>query len=158
MSGVETMAILAGGTMALGQVSAAQASAEAAQRNAGLKRLQAEELLSRQEINEQIILEESKRLELGYGSAFAATGREGAGLGGIMQIRKNTMDNIANSRRDAEFKAKMLRLGADIESDLASDSLVAGLIGAGGTLLSGGLQAYNMYRGPSNPKSLPGVP
>jgi hypothetical protein len=54
-------------------------------------------------------------------------------------------ENIANSRREAEFKAQMLRAGADIDSQLASDSITAAWIGAGGTAISSGANIYSAY-------------
>jgi len=128
-----------------GQISGAAARKGAAEKDAYHKRLQADELLSRQAINEQIIREQSEKAGLRYGSAFASTGREGAGIGGILEIKEAAEESIKNSRRDAEFKASMLRIGADIDTQLASDMMTAGYFSAGGTLLSSGADIYGKY-------------
>ncbi len=151
------MFLLGTAMTAYGQISSAAAQADAQRADAAAKRLQADELLARQAINEQIMREQSTRAELTYGSAFAATGVEGGGLGGIMRLRKTTLENIALSRRDAEFKAKMLRMGADVQSELASDMMTAGIISGVGTIAQSGLQVANLYKGPKSPKPIPGV-
>ena len=75
-----------------------------------------------------------------------------------MEIRKNTAMTIANDRRDAEFKAKMLRAGANVATQLASDEAASGYITGAGTLISGGLRAYDYMKGPSSTtQSLPSV-
>ncbi len=142
---------------AYGQISSASAQAEAQRADAAAKRLQADELLARQAINEQIMRDQSERMESSAGSGSAMSGLEGGGLGGIMSIRKTTLENIALSRRDAEFKAKMLRMGADVQSELASDMMTAGIISGAGTVAQSGLQVANLYKGPKSPKPIPGV-
>jgi hypothetical protein len=159
MSGMEPVLIgmaIAGGTAnAAGQVSAAKSQAEAAQKDAAIKNMQADELLSRQQINEQIMREQADRLELGYGSLAADTGGAGTGIGGVLKIRQDVEQNISNSRRDAEFKAKMLRAGAAVETSLASDGVTASYLGAGGSILGGAASAYKLYSGPSRATDLP---
>lgn len=126
---------------AYGQVSAASSAAEAQQADAAAKREQAGELLQRQAINERIMQEQAERQQSAAGSGSAMSGLEGTSLGSIMTIRKTTLENIALSRRDAEFKAKLLRQGADVQTDLASDMITAGYISGAGTLLQSGLSA-----------------
>lgn len=148
MSGIEiALAAAAVGGTALnvyGNISGANAQEEAAQRNAALKREQADELLDRQIINERIMRRAAEKAERGYVASFASTGRGGGGVGGVLQIKEELEENIANTRRDAEFKAKMLRAGADIETSLASDAVSAAWISGAGTILTTGAQAYGM--------------
>jgi hypothetical protein len=162
MSGVEiglgAVAAVGVGTKIVGDIVGANAQADAAKREAALKNQQADELLSRQSVNERIMLEQDQQAEHEFGAAFASTGREGGGIGGMLTIHKNTLDAIANTRRDAEFKAQMIRAGAESDIQLASDRTTASYITGAGTLLSAGAQAYNLYKGPSsNPQQLPQV-
>lgn len=148
-------AIAGTGLSIYGQIRAAQAQEEAAQREAALKEMQAQELLGRQLINERIMREQGLQAESNYATSFASSGREG-GLGGQVQIYTNTMESIRNSRREAEFKAKMLRMGADIELGLASDRKTAGYITGAGTAIGAIPQLYSSLRGPGKVTSLPG--
>lgn len=165
MSGLELglfTAISAAGTLTstVANIAGGVSKAEALKKEAGLKNLQADELLSRQAINEEAIREQGERLALGYGASFASTGRDGGGIGGMLRIKKDIEDNISNNRREAEFKAKMLRAGADVDLSLSSDSITSGLLTGTGTLLGGIGSLYKQYRdydaGPSKPKPLPG--
>lgn len=159
MTGIEEGAAIIGvGTAIYGAISSAEAKADAAKRDAALKGQQADELESREKVNEGIIQHQSDLAQLRFGSSFAATGREGGGIGGIMEIQKNTALTIANSQRDAAFKAKMLRQGADIATSLASDDLAAGYITGAGTFLTGAAKTYSLYNKPSSSTgSLPEV-
>lgn len=158
MSGLEIIAAAGLATSLYGQISGASAKADADRKNAQIKNMEADELLSRQTINEGIMRDQAELQGLGYQSSFASTGREGAGLGGLLTIKKNLDQNLILSRRDAEFKAKMLRMGADIDLNLASDEQTAGYISGAGTLLTGAAKIYDLSRGPSNTtQSLPKV-
>lgn len=140
-----------------GKIAAANAQSQARAQELKLKNIQADEILSREAVNEQVIQDNSKRTESAYSTAFAATGREGAGVGGQIQIHKFTQDQVANLNRDANFKANMIRAGANIEANLASDVVSASYISGAGTLLTSGLRAYDAFKGPSNvPNSLSG--
>lgn len=155
------IAVGAGAVSAYGQIKAGYDKAKADEVNASIKRQQADELLSREAINEQIMSEQAQMQAHQYGAAFAATGREGAGIGGKLRIMSDLQRSIANSKRDAEFKASLLRQGADSDMSLASDAKAAGFISGFGTLLSSGVQAYALhdkYGAPSaNTNDLPGV-
>lgn len=153
------MAAVGGALSLYGTIKGANDQADAVERNSALKRQQADELMARQEINEQIIREQSEKSSLSYGASFAGTGREGAGIGGILQIHRDAQEQILNTRRDAEFKARQLREGADIQSDLASDSITSAWIGAAGGLLATGASTYKAMSPPGGTtQSLPGVP
>lgn len=146
MTGVEILAgvsLLGTGIQTYSGISGASSRAEQMRRENELKRLQANELLARQAINEQIMTRESGRMEGRAITAFASTGREGAGLGDAIQIHNNLLESIANTRRDAEFKASMLRRGADVGDELASDVAAAGWLSGVGTILTGGYDFAN---------------
>lgn len=145
----------------IGQVTGAAEKAEAAKQNAALKDLQANELLARQAINEQIMRDQSEKTQDAYASAFASTGREGGGISGVLQIMRDTEQNISLSRREATFKAQILRTGAEQDMKLSSDIMTAGFLSGAGTLLTGAGTAYDRidrYKAPGEPKNLPGVP
>lgn len=152
MSGVEialAAAAVAGTGMSIyGQISGAQAQAEAAKRNAELKNQQANELLAREAINEAAIRKVAGITATRYSSAAAATGFEGGGVGGQVEIFMNAQDAITNSQREAFFKASMLRQGAEIEASLASDAVTAAWITGAGSLLTTGAQVGSMYAKP----------
>lgn len=147
MTGIEeAVAVVGVGTAVYGAISSASAKASADQKNAALKNQQADELLSRETVNESLIQDQSFRSQLDYGAAANSTGVGGGGLGGIMAIQKATAITIANDQRDANFKAYMLRQGANMDTNLASDTMSAGYISAAGTLLSGGAKVYSAYQ------------
>lgn len=148
--------VVGAGLTLYGQIAGASAQAEAAEKQSHLKNMQADEMLSRQAINEKTMLEQSKRIEGEYANSFAATGGEGAGIGGQMEIHRTTLENIALTRRDAEFKANMIRMGAEIEMSIASDIKTASYISGAGTILTGAAQAYTTLKGPGQSKRLSG--
>jgi hypothetical protein len=139
------MAAVGAGISIYGQIKAAQDKEEAAQFEAYLKGLQADEMMSREAINEGIMRDEAFRSGLAHQAAFSGTGREGGGIGGILTIKETTDRNIQLARRDAEFKASMLRKGADMDQKLASDLMTSGYIGAAGTLLTSSASLYGSY-------------
>jgi hypothetical protein len=161
MSGAEIplliMAVGGTGTQVYGQIAGASAQASAAERSAALKRQQAKELLSREAENEVVIRENGGKLENQFATAYAATGAGGGGLGGILEIHRQTERNILQGKRDAEFKAYMLNQGADIESQLASDTMAASYISGAGTILGLGAKAYGIYGKYSGNEQLPKV-
>jgi hypothetical protein len=160
MTGIETGLLIGaiGGTGLnfAGQLMGASAQADAAQRAAQLKRIQADELEKRELVNEGIIRENSARMENQYSTAFAATGG-GGGLGGVLEIRRQTERNIMNAREDSQFKEYMLRQGADIESQLASDAMTASYITGAGSVLGLGAKFYGIYGKYSGQQELPKV-
>ncbi len=134
----------------VGGLLATNAQSEAADKNAELKREQADELLVRQQINDNIMREQA---DLAGHEALSRSGNSGSadftGIGDMLRIHRDTEANIANNNRDAQFKAKMLRAGADVDTQLASDIQTAGIVSGSGSLLTGAAQAYNIYKGPS---------
>ncbi len=123
---------------------AASAQADAAEREAQMNEMRANELLERQKINEGIMYKQSGVAQHEFGAAFAATGKAGGGIGGQLTIKRNFEESIINSRRAAEFQANMIRMGAEGSRQAASDARTAGWIGAAGTALNA---AGTYYRG-----------
>lgn len=151
-------AVIGAGAAIYGQISAAGAEADAKKRNADFKRFQAQELLEREVLNEEAIASNASDLQLRYGASSAATGFSATGIGGMLKMAQNTNQFLSNARRDAEFKASMLRAGADIETNLASDIATASYItGAGTALLTAGQFANARYQPPSQTAKLPQV-
>lgn len=120
-------------TSIYGQLKGASDRADAARNEADLKRQQADELMSRELVNEQTMNKQSAIAQLQVGAQFH--GLEGGNIGEILNIQNVTRENLVNSRRDAEFKARMIRSGADIDERLASDVQTAAGWSAAGTLL-----------------------
>jgi len=152
--------VIGAGVQIYGQMSAARSQAEAQEREAALKGMQAQELLQRQFINEQLMKDKSQ-----FAEKFAGhyTGLEGYGgrVSGIMRLRKDLEQNLMTSRREAEWKAKMLRLGGEADLKLSSDIQAAGDISAISTGIQLGGRAAYSYSNAKAPspdvKDLPGV-
>lgn len=158
MSGAEVPLALAVGSSvvsAVGGVYGAYASASALEKQAKQREMQANELLARQAINENIMRENELMMEKQAGAAFAATGRDGGGIGSILRMQKVLQSNLEMSRRDAEFKARLMRMGAESDMALASDQITAGWISGGGSLLNGAYQTYKL-KADSDKKTLYG--
>lgn len=116
-------------------VAAAEAAAlkRKAEFERALKNEQADEILKREQINARYIEKEVPRLQGEYATAFAASGRQG-GIGGMVRIKRQIAESLTLSRQDAEYKARMLRAGADIDVTLATE--------AGSRLISGAERGY----------------
>lgn len=135
----ESLAVLGLGINVLGQLNGAAAQAEATRRNAAMKNAQADELLARQLINEEIMREDADYAAL---NVRTADGIDQTGVGQQLWIKKNLQRNLELSRREAEYKARMLRQGADIDMQLGSDLQSASYLSAAGSVLGGGADIY----------------
>jgi hypothetical protein len=95
---------------------------------------------------------------LDAGASFAASGVEGGGIGTKLMIHRNLESNLLNARRDADFKARMLRAGAEADAQLASDIMTAGYIRTGASTIGGAAKvgsSYLKYDKRSKPEGLP---
>jgi hypothetical protein len=92
-----------------GEYESAQAKAEAAQRKAALKRVEATELLQREQINENVMREQAMYAEGDRVSQAGSSGVEGSWFGGMVRMRRDLQFNLETSRREANFKAYLLR-------------------------------------------------
>lgn len=142
--GLGVLAIKTGSEI-YGQIASASAKEDAARRNALLKEQESEELLYRQFQNEQIVRENAdNQVELAYAQA-GMQGGASRGIAEAIEINRITTRNILMSRHEAEYKARMLKQGAEVESQLASDAMSASYITSAGTLLTGAGQGYLDY-------------
>lgn len=129
------------------QMDAADAQAGAAKAQARAKREQAVELLKRARINAERTREQGATLVKGQQASFAAGGVS-ITSGSTLAVMNDTINkverNIEDQLQEANFKASMLQKGADVDTSLAGDIRKAGTIGAIGSLISGGVSAYNV--------------
>lgn len=151
MGAVPLIALAAVGTGLdiYGRISAASAQEDAAQKEAQLKNLQADELLSREAMNENILRERGAEIQSRYVAQNAASGGGGGGLGGVLRLKRDLDNDLMISRREADFKASQIRAGASIESDLSSSLLSSAYIGAAGTLFNSAARTYSILSPPS---------
>lgn len=153
MSGLEIPLLigsLAGtGMQVAGGIMSANAQADAAKRSADLKNLQASELLDRQRINEGIIREKSAQAE-----AHTQASIYSGGLGYAVLQHAETERNVILSRREAEFKAKMLRENAEADLKLSSDAMAAANLSAFGTILGGASRTIAGFQWKTAPDEL----
>ena len=161
MSGLEIPIVLgavsAAGTVVqtISGIQSGLDKAEALNKDAQAKRSQVQEMYERELINEGIMREQGERTILQYG-AYGG-GRTDATLGGIIRMKGNLEQNIALSRRDMEYKKKVIESGADISTDLASDAATTGYLTGFGSLLSGAVQTgerFYKYSAPTNAEKL----
>jgi hypothetical protein len=130
----------------IGSILGGASQADAANENAKIKREQADELLAREEINAEIIRDQARKEKGVLLSQLAGMGGGGSGIGLQLELDRNLALTLSNNRRDAEFKAKMLRRGADIDTKLASDYMTSGIISGVGTVLTGAASSYLDYK------------
>lgn len=151
-------AIIGAGVQIYGQMSAASDQADAQEKEAKLKGLQADELLQREQINEQVMREREQVSELYTGSD---SGTQDSGLGAKLRLQRDLAQNIATSSRESEWKAQMLRMGGEADTRLASDIHQAAGYTAAGTAIgaAGKAASFNYDAIPSTKTtSLPGEP
>ena len=140
MSGLEILAATAliGTTVQVGgMISSAESAEEAAEKLQKLKNKQADELLARNAINERTLRDRMLKEGLQIEARAGASGLVGTALGRKLQLQDEVLKFMVDARRESRFKADMLRKGADIELDLASDALTGTVLTGIGTGLSG---------------------
>lgn len=118
----------------------AEAQARAARKNAQAKREQALELLDRLEVNNQSLLLEGELLKGKQETDFASRGIDvgvGSALSTIEETNSLVSRQLLIDRREADFKVKQLRSGADADVRLAGDVKSAARLAQTGMLLSG---------------------
>jgi hypothetical protein len=141
-----------------GEYQDAQSKAEAEERQAALKRIQAQELMQREQINENVMREQEMYAEGDRVSLAGSQGTEGGWFGGMVRMRRDLQFNLETSRREANFKSYLLNQGAEIDDKLASDTRTAGYISMAGTAVSGAGKVYTAADKPSDKAaSLPTV-
>jgi hypothetical protein len=143
MAAVPAILAIAGtGAQVAGSIVGGNARARAAEEGAKLKKLQADEVLKRSEINIRALQRQKRQLTGRQVSSFAKAGVDFSGS--AIEVLDATEDqfkrDILSARREAAFKADQLRRGADIDTRLASDARAAGIISGVSTGLSGGVR------------------
>lgn len=128
---------------AYGTIAAAQAERDAQLKVNALRNQQAQEILDREKINEEIA---QRQGNLDIADALASRSVSGAGggtgsTGFDVYLHQNLAQQLSLMRRDAEFKASMIRANAAIDMGLADANVRASYIGAAGSILSGGSAA-----------------
>lgn len=158
MTGIEPIligaAVAGTGVSIFGNISAAEQQKKLAERDALLREAQAQELIERESINENALAEQGELTALHYGSGAAASGVEGSGIGGQLRIYQNTVQTISNQRRSAEFQARMIRAGADLEREQAGNAVSSAYIQGAGSLLTAGAQLGYTYAKPTKGTAL----
>jgi len=118
-------AMAVGATISLiGAEQARQDQEDAAKAQAKLKRAQATELLERFEINSKSLERLGQETKAAQQAAYGRGGVD-VGTGAPLLMMEDTYSKIQRQinleKREAEFKAKQLIRGADIEAELAGD-------------------------------------
>ncbi len=142
MGALAIIGAAAAGATIYSQLSSAASQEEAAKKNAELKRQQADELMAREAINEDIMRNQVRIAMKDSAPSQASRGIEGAGIGGQITALNTLQSNLIIAHRDAAYKANLLRQGADVENKLASDQMSAAYISGVGTLLTAGAKTY----------------
>lgn len=152
-AGAAVATVVGTGISLVGQHQAAKAEEAAARFNANQKRIQALELLERFEINSATMRGEAELLKAQQQTSFASKGIDvgsGSALSVIEETNSMTARQIILDRREAEFKAEQIRLGASNDESLASDLRRANNLRMAGTFLSGAGQAASSAGSGSN--------
>lgn len=153
------LAVGAGMVSAIASIEEAEARAEQARREAALKRLQADETLVRAEINAKLMRREGERMQAGQAQSFAASGVDmGASQFGLLrETDRMVSEQIDLMKREAEFRARMLREGAISSDLLADDAETAGMLNAFSSLLGAGAGAARAGGYTSKPAKQPSI-
>jgi hypothetical protein len=140
-----------------GQIKGAEADAEAMRREAASRELEAQEILKRTKINQEIVQEEGDIL-MGNQQTFFSMG--GTMVGSPLMVLARTAHGIAREKRnmqmESEFRASQLRSGAAVSRDLADQRQSAGYLQATGTALTSAYGISSAAPG-KTPKKKPSV-
>lgn len=118
----------------------AEAQARAARQNAKAKREQALELLDRLELNNEALIVEGELLKGKQKIDFAGRGIEttsGSALSVIEETNSMVARQLMLDKKEADFKVKQLRAGAEADITLAGDIKAASRLRQMSTFLSG---------------------
>jgi len=131
-------AVLGAGMSAYGMIKASQDEAAAREAKQASLNMQADELESRQRVNEALMQNESEKMKLAFGAAYAASGKAGTGIGSQLEIQRQTDLQALLQRREAHYQARVLRAGGSLEGGLAASVRSAMPYTVGGSLLTSG--------------------
>lgn len=137
--------LLGGALEFFGNRKARKAQAQAMRRQAALRDMESKEILERAAINIKSVREDTRRLIGEQRSTFAAAGlkMEGSPLDVATSTLNRAEEQIENMQREAEFDAKMVRLGASADRALAGATERAGRYQDFGTVLTSGARVAN---------------
>lgn len=135
------VAAVAGTVMSIkAQKKEAEAQARAARENAEAKRATALELLDRLELNNQALIIEGELLKGKQQIDFAGRGIEttsGSALSTVEETNSMVARQLMMDKKEADFKVKQLRSGAEADIRLAGDIKSAARLKQMGLFLSG---------------------
>lgn len=138
-----------------GQIKGAEAEAEAMRREAASRELEAQEILKRARINQEIVQEEGDILMGNQQTFFSSSGTL---IGSPLMVLERTAHGIIREKQnmqiEADFKAAQLRSGANVARTLADERTQAGNIAAIGTVLTSAYQIGSAIPGKSPSKKV----
>lgn len=117
-----------------------EAEADAYKKQASLLGLQAEELLARAEINNDLIRQEAGKLQGEQIATFAGQGVSTSGLSvlaALEETARQASEEIYRNTRDARYEAGVLGQEADFNRRYAKEAKKSALFDSFGTILAG---------------------
>lgn len=145
MAMVAAGAVVAGTAISVyGQMKAAEDQAKMAEFQQKMANEQADELGYRESVNAALRVGEAKKAALDFGAAYAASGKEGMGIGSQLEIMRQVQIQNALSQHDVRFQQAMLRRGGSLYGMQASATREASKWNAAGSLLTGAGSAANI--------------
>lgn len=154
-------AVIGAGISIYGQLKSAEDQAALDEKKKKIAEEQANEIFVREQINETIRNQATFQAQLQVGSEYAASGKEGAGIGSQLEVKRQADLATALARRDASYQEHMLLEGGSLQGQLADITRQSSYFNAAGTGINLGtrLSQTNMgTTGPSNSQSLPQQP
>lgn len=148
-TGAAAAAIVGTGVSIFGQLKAAKDQKRAARSAAEARRVQADEILARSEINIQELKRQAQGFKARQSAAFASSGVDigsGAPLVAMENTNRVVMSAVENRRKEAAFRAESILRGAALSDQQAEDISKAGKLQAFGTGLSGLAQGLSLLK------------
>lgn len=133
------------GITAGAKIVGAVGESQAAQKDADLKRLQADEAEKSGARQEKLLRQQGQQIEGTQVSGYAKAGLDlsGSPLLVLEDTARQVEEQALVVQHDTAFRAGQLRQGADLADQLGQINLVSGLLNAGGTVLGGAAKAYS---------------
>ncbi len=139
------VAAIGAGVSAYGSIKSANDQSDAMQQDAHLKELQAQEVEREQgaRATEEAIDNQKTLGEIKAGYSESGLGLSGSNLLSLESTYGDMQRQLAEQQKEADYKAMMIRAGASVESQQASNiqtsgyiNAAAGLVKSTGTILS----------------------
>lgn len=153
------VALAAAGTavQVYGQIQSANAQANAATQDADAKRLMAQEVQDRQNLNRETMRRQGEAT-MGNQSSQYAAGNVDVGSGSPLMTMENTLAEtnrkINNNQIEADFRSRMYLISAGNEDDVANADRTSGWWKAAGTILTAGSSMAKGFGSGPSPSSL----